>query len=82
MCESPHRAVDQEVDGAVDGQEEVVDAEKYIRIILVYGLATIEANSFTMFFWSKTIGFFTVFLFWQPLGTMVFQWFSFTCVLT
>ena len=57
MCESPHRAVDQEVDGAVDGQEEAVDAEKYIRLLLVYGLATIEANSFTMFFWSKTIGF-------------------------
>ena len=49
LCVSPHRAVDQEVDGAVDGQEEVVDAEKYIRILLVYGLATIEANSFTMF---------------------------------
>ena len=57
MCESPHRAVDQKVDGAVDGQEEVVDAEKYIRLLLVYGLATIEANGFTMFFWSKTIGF-------------------------
>ena len=57
LCVSPHRAVDQEVDGAVDGQEEVVDAEKYIRLLLVFGLATIEVNGFTMFFWSKTIGF-------------------------
>ena len=28
LSESSHRTVDQEVDGAVDGQEEVIDAAK------------------------------------------------------
>ena len=53
--DKPHRTIDQEVDGAVDGQEEVVDAVNkdkvlqvhrlYLKFRILMDLITIEYHS-------------------------------------